>query len=84
MKLQTKDITDEMVCRAYERAEIQRGNGRVWRDYDYPYVTLERETGACFKVCYRAMERACDRGYVECGVSLRTGWLTDKGKELIK
>ena len=82
--IRTKDITDEMVCRAYQRAEVQRGNGRAWRDYDYPYTTLERETGACFKVCYRAMERAANRGLVEYGVSLRTGWLTDEGKALLQ
>ena len=84
MTLHTKDITDEMVCRAYERAEKQRGNGRAWRDYDDPYTALERETGACFKVCYRAMERAANRGFIDYGMSLRTGWLTDKGKELIR
>lgn len=84
MSPRTKDVTDEMVCRAYERAESQRGSGPGWKDYDYPYITLARETGACFKVCYAAMERACKRNLIEYGVSLRTGWLTDKGRELIK
>jgi hypothetical protein len=27
----------------------------------------------------RRMERLIDRGYLECGVSTRTAWLTDKG-----
>lgn len=78
----TKDITDKMVCEAYAEAEQQRdqGPGMPWRDYEYPYVILQRRTGECFKVCYRAMERAEKRGFVECGVSLRTGWLTDKGR----
>jgi hypothetical protein len=30
------------------------------------------------------LEKVIDRGYVECGVSARTGWLTDKGKALLR
>ena len=30
-----------------------------------------------------AMERAYDHGLIECGVSLRTGWLTAKGEALL-
>ena len=41
-------------------------------------------TGKSLKVCYRAMERAESRGFVECGVSLHTGWLTDAGIKLLK
>ncbi|MDX3343431.1 hypothetical protein PV409_36340 [Streptomyces sp. ME02-6979.5a] len=32
------------------------------------------------KVVTAAYEREDDRGYLECGVSLRTSWLTDKGR----
>lgn len=79
----TKDITDKQVCEAYAEAERQRGP--EWEnDYEYPYEILMRITGEPEKVCYRAMERADERGYVEYGVSLRTGWLTDKGKALLK
>lgn len=78
----TKDITDKQVCKAYAEAERQRGID--WKnDYEYPYLILMRITGQPEKVCYRAMERAEERGYIEYGVSLRTGWLTIKGKELI-
>jgi hypothetical protein len=41
-------------------------------------------TGQPLKVCYRAMERAHKRGYVEYGVSLRTAWLLPKGLELLQ
>lgn len=83
--MSTKDVTDKMVCTAYAEAARQRGQGigEVWSDYEYPYVILMRETGECEKVCYRAMERACDRDFVEFGVSLRTGWLTEKGIKLL-
>jgi hypothetical protein len=70
-----KDVTDEMVCMAY----MDRSRFAL----EFPYDILMRRTGEPFKVCYRAMERANDRGYIEYGVSLRTGWLTEKGWELI-
>lgn len=80
--MSVKDISDKQVCEAYAEAERQRGPD--WnRHYDFPYVILQRMTGQPEKVCYRAMERASDRGYIEYGVSLRTGWLTDKGRALI-
>lgn len=70
-----KDVTDEMVCLAYAKREPHTD---VW-----PYDLLMQWTGEPMKVCYRAMERANDRGYIEYGVSLRSGWLADKGKQLI-
>lgn len=73
----TKDISDEQVCRAVQ-SFIDRD-----RDLPWPYEALAAETGECEKVCYRAMERAYDRGLIECGVSLRTGWLTEKGLALL-
>lgn len=79
----TKDITDKMVCEAYAEAERQRGTSDELIDYEYPYVILQRVTGECEKVCYRAMERALGRGFIEYGVSLRTGWLTKEGRALL-
>ena len=70
---QRSDITDLDVCKAY-----QDKHPSLW-----PYEVLSETTGACEKVCFRAMERACERGYIDYGVSLRSGWLTDKGKRLI-
>ena len=35
------------------------------------------------KAVIRKMEELCDRGYIECGVSVRTGWLTDKGAQAL-
>lgn len=71
--MSTKDVSDEMVCRAFMLAESA---GR------WPYELLAEWTGEPGKVCFRAMERAERRGLVECGVSLRAGWLTEKGKAL--
>jgi hypothetical protein len=77
-----KDISDKQVCEAYAEAALQRGPN--WdHPYEMPYEILHRLTGEPEKVCYRAMERAEERCYIEYGVSLRTGWLTDKGKELL-
>lgn len=74
----TKDITDLQIVRAVQ----------AFRDRDlelpWPYEALSMETGQPEKVCYRAMERAERRGYLECGVSLRTAWLTEKGAALLR
>ena len=74
--MSTKDVTDRQVCEAV----------RISRDTHcefWPCELLAKETGECEKVCYRAMERAAKRDLLDCGVSLRTGWLTDKGKALL-
>ena len=78
-----KDITDKQVCEAYLEAERQRGPN-LEHSYEFPYEILQRRTGQPFKVCYRAMERADRKELVEYGVSLRTGWLTEKGRRLIE
>jgi hypothetical protein len=79
----TKHITDIQVCKAY--AEYRKLIARdQWCNHEFPYEILHRITGQPGKVCYRAMERAEMRGYIDYGVSLRTGWLTDKGLMLIK
>jgi hypothetical protein len=70
-----KDISDKQVCEAY----AEYGENRE----SFPYEILARITGQPEKVCYRATERAQDRGFIECGVSLRTGWLTTSGKKLL-
>ena len=68
----TKDVTDLQVIFAYTR----RQDGVDVVD------SLQAMTGESRKVCLRAMERACDRGLIEYGVSLRTGWVTEEGKKL--
>lgn len=72
----TKDISDAQVCRAYAEAKTIRGV--------FAETILVRMTGQPEKVCFRAMERAEGRGLIEYGVSLRAGWLTDAGLQLLK
>lgn len=72
----TKDISDAQVCRAYAEAKSIPGV--------FAETILMRMTGQPEKVCYRAMERAERRGLIEYGVSLRSGWLTDAGMQLLK
>jgi hypothetical protein len=81
-KMAMKDITDKQVCEAYLESQKQRGP--EWEnDYVFPYEVLARMTGESEDDCYIAMERTADKDLVEYGVSLRTGCLTRKGKELI-
>lgn len=74
--MQRKDIPDDKVVLAYMQSKIENMER-------YPYEILSEWTGAPFKVCYAAMERAHARGYIEYGVSLRTGWPTEKGENLL-
>lgn len=73
---QIKRISDLDVVRAVDR--YNRGWGT------FPAETLAYDLGCPEKVAYAACERACDNGLIEYGVSLRTGWLTDKGKALLE
>jgi len=77
----TKDISDRQVCEAYAEMGRQR-QGAVWR-YQTAEELLMQSTGQCLKVCLNAMQRAENRRLIDCGVSLRTGWLTDAGKALL-
>jgi len=70
----TKDITDAQVVRAVAKS----------KDGSCPLAILEAETSQPEKVCFRAMERAHRRGYLDYGVSLRTAWLTESGAELAR
>jgi hypothetical protein len=89
-----KDISDLQVCAAY----VERwGNGLGGPSLDdMPALSFDgppprlvdailmQATGQPEKVVYRAMERAYNRGYIEYGVSMRSGWLTEKGKAFYK
>lgn len=72
----TKDVSDLQVVQAHAKYHAEP-LGR------WPYELLAEWTGQVEKVCFRAMERASDRGLLEYGVSLRTAWLTQKGKALL-
>jgi hypothetical protein len=71
-------VTTLQVLQAYADAWTGPRDERVW-----PEVHLMNRTGQCEKVCCRAMERACRSGLIEYGVTMRSGWLTDKGKALL-
>ena len=62
-------VTDLQVLQAYAD-----------QDEGFADEKLMNSTGQCEKVCYRAMERVERKGYIDYGVSLRSGWLTPKGQ----
>lgn len=64
--MKTADITDDMVVDAYLEAK---------RLGAWPQDVLMEKTGAPFKVCWRAMERACSHDRINYGVSLQSGWV---------
>jgi len=40
---------------------------------------VSQRTGQPYKVALRATERCVRKGLIDSGVSLRTGWLTERG-----
>lgn len=79
----TRDISDVQVLKAYQ--EFKKYTG-PWIESQclFPYGVLMQWTGLSFKECYAAMERAERRGLIEYGVSLRSGWITEKGIKLLE
>ncbi len=78
----TKDISDLQVLRAYVKS--RKDSLPENRPVNWPYDILMQETGQPEKVCLSAMSRACKRGLVDYGVSLRSGFLTPEGRELLE
>lgn len=73
--MKRRDISDYEVCKAV--AEYQQTKG------DFPYETLAEKFNCDEKLAFSACERAERNGLIDYGVSLRTGWLTEKGKSLL-
>jgi hypothetical protein len=82
---QSKDVSDLDVCRAvaaskaYLEARGENGPGPI----RFADSFIMEWTGVPEKVAHAAMERAYDHGLIECGVSIRSGWLTDKGVAML-
>jgi hypothetical protein len=77
----TKDITDRQVLAAYDESRRTRESGT--KGWGWSEDLLAKTTGQPVKVCVCAMRRAEERGLIECGVSLHSGWITEKGRELL-
>lgn len=77
IKLQLKNISDFYVVLAYDLS-----NKLI--DRPYPYELIQKWFCCNEKLAYKVCERADKRGLIEYGVSLRTGWLTDKGLKLLE
>ena len=76
----TKDITDEMVCRAVAQYHEDQTDC-VARVLALNY--LYGQTGEPAKVIRYALERAYHNGLIDYGVSVCLPWLTEAGKQLI-
>jgi hypothetical protein len=76
----TKDITDEMVCRAVAQyCGDQTGCAACILATSY----LTGQTGEPSKVVISALERAYRHRLIDYGVSICLPWLTEAGKQLI-
>lgn len=72
-----RNVPDVLVCKAVAEWHGANPTGL------FPPQLLALWTGEPEKVCLAAMERSLQRGLIECGVSLRTAWLTDMGELLL-
>lgn len=85
----TKHISDIQVLEAYRDAGQRRTQqlerpGPVDAPLVWPELLLEQRTSQPAKVCLSAMRRACQRGLLDYGVSLRSGWITPEGMALLQ
>ena len=72
---QLKSITDLQVVTACNKSHVEHKHSSI--------AILMAETGMPWKVVYRAMERAKRRKLIDCGVSIGTAWVTDKGRLML-
>lgn len=73
------DISDRDVCRATEAFSVRAFGPCVFIDE----ILAKYFDGCPPKVIWSAMERAEDHGLLDCGTSIRTAWLSEKGKALL-
>ncbi len=73
-------INDRQVCEAYAKYKAFKQSGPHIKFAD---EFLQEMTGRPHDECYIAMEEAAGRDLIDYGVSLRSGWLTEKGKHLL-
>jgi hypothetical protein len=74
--MKTSDVSTKVVLSACAAFHSGADNHAPWK-------IIMSETGAPEKVVHSAMNREEKAGNIDCGVSLRTGWLTDKGRKLL-
>jgi hypothetical protein len=75
-KYSSANISDKQVLAAIQKSH-EMGFDK------YCYEILAEESGCPLKVCYTALERVNDKGYIDYGVSVRTAWLTDEGEAVL-
>ncbi len=85
--MKRSDITDKDVCEAVALYQERMGKLPLFSEsmnyVEFPYQTLAKKFNCDEKLAYSACERAVDRDLIEYGVSLRTGWLTEKGEAIL-
>lgn len=74
-------ISDEMIVLCYAEYNNRHAIGLWSKTADEVIKELTKKP---MRVIWRAMTRACNRGYIEYGVSMRTGWPTPAGLALLQ
>ncbi len=74
--MKRKDVTTKEVLLACHRFHNEGD--------EQPFIQLMNKFNAPEKIVYAAMDRDCDNGLIEYGVSLATSWVTPKGYDFLK
>ena len=79
-----RDIPDAAVVRAAAALHAKEPCTPATTPFFIDGILSEQYPGCPEKVIDSAIERCCDKGYFEYGVSMRTGWPTEKGLALLE
>ena len=77
--MQLKDISTKEVLQLQNKWS-ENNHEDITTENPFVYEILAKKYGVDEKLIFSKMEKLEDEGYLEYGVSLRTAWLTEKGK----
>lgn len=75
--MKRSDITTGMVLEAHLISKTMFFDGRV------PFDIIKEFTNYPDKIIWSAISREMDKGYLDCGCSIRGAWLTKKGMDIL-
>lgn len=81
--MKRSDISDRLICEAIALSKKIREEGSDGAQIVWPHDLIMPWLDVPFAVVDAALNRAYERDLIECGVSLRSAWLTEKGRALI-
>ena len=79
--MKRSDIPTIEVLKAYQKYDQNRYSESIT---EFPTEMLMKKYNCSEKLVYSAIQRDYNNGLIEFGISIRTGWLTDKGIDILR